>query len=397
MLFSVLLDRCKQQILFTAVIVMLVGCRDCPTSYHYSQPPDLQDGLTIGRAESVGMDSSKLIRAVNDISCGEFNEIHALLIYKEGQLVLEEYFSGFRYQWDAPNYQGDYVSFRRDMLHPTMSVTKSFASACVGLAIKHGYISNVEESIFNYLPNHQAYKTDGKDKITIEHLLTMTSGLAWSEWSAAHGTVANDVDRLYLVCSDDPLKCVLERPLAHSPGEVFNYNGGGIVILGEIVKNASGIPLGEFAKKYLFEPLVIDSVFWFQYNNGVFATDGSLYMKPRDMLKFGVLYLNNGRWQGEQLLPEHWVEKSSAIYRSNRGIKIPIEDSGSNGYGYTWWTSELPFKGQKVEMFRANGWGGQTIMVFPELDMVIVTTGGNYAGQSKLFKLLKTHLLPALE
>ncbi|HCC69717.1 MAG TPA: hypothetical protein DEQ09_00975 [Bacteroidales bacterium] len=112
-------------------------------------------------------------------------------------LVLEEYFKGHRYQWDAPGYHSDMVQWDKDMMHKIMSCTKSFTSACIAIAIEEGFIDNVNRSIFDYLPGHHQYKSGGKEDITLEHLLTMTSGLEWNEWNAAHDTSANDIDRIY--------------------------------------------------------------------------------------------------------------------------------------------------------------------------------------------------------
>ena len=113
------------------------------------------------------------------------------------------------------------------------------------------------------------------------------------------------------------------------------------------------------------------------------------------MIKFGVTYLNEGEWNGEQIISADWVEKSSIPYNNNIDINIPGEDSGKNGYGYTWWTSELNYSGQETNMFRAGGWGGQEIMVFPELDMVVVFTGGNYAEKTHLYEVVERFILPA--
>jgi CubicO group peptidase (beta-lactamase class C family) len=167
-------------------------------------------------------------------------------------------------------------------------------------------------------------------------------------------------------------------------------------MLGEILKNATGMDINEFSGKYLFHPLGVDSVGWYQYNNGVYATDGSLYMTSRDMLKFGVTYLNNGFWNDEMILPESWIVKSAEVYNNNKYINIPIEDSGENSYGYLWWISQLDFNGTETKMYRANGWGGQTIMVFPGLDMVVVFPSGNYASRSKLFKIIEHYVMPAI-
>jgi CubicO group peptidase (beta-lactamase class C family) len=371
-------------------------CNDCEISYAYQPPPDLNDGLTTATATEVGLDTARLAAAVAQLACGQFRAVHSLLLYKDGALVLEEYFPGFKYQWDAPQYRGEYIQWDRDSLHPIMSCTKSVASACIGIAVAQGHLA-VGDPIFDYLPDHQEFRAGGKENITVEHLLTMTAGLDWNEWNAPHGTAANDVDRLYLECGDDPVRCVLERELVHPPGEYFTYNGGGIVILGEILKNATGTPIDSFAQQYLFDPLGIDTATWYRHPNGVVATDGTLYLRPRDMLKFGVTYLNGGEWQGQSILPAYWTERSQTDYGNNSGIKVPIEDSGRNGYGYTWWTSEFRLRGRTVHAYRANGWGGQVIMVFPELDMVMVVTGGNYAARSTLFKLVKKYILSAVE
>ena len=279
--------------------------------------------------------------------------------------------------------------------HDQMSCTKSVTSALIGIAIDKGLIKNINQSIFDYLPDHQHLKVDNREYITIEHLVTMTSGLAWDEWSASHGTAANDIDALWFTCKET-ISCVLNRPWWQEPGKLFTYNGGGMAILGEIIKNASGMSIDEFSTTYLFEPLGIDNTRWTQFPGGVWDGSGAFYITPRAMLKFGVLYLNDGIWNGEQLISKNWVEKSATPFSNNMDIKIPGEDSGKNGYGYTWWTSKFSHHGTTVNMFRAGGWGGQEIMVFPELDMVVVFTGGNYARKTKLFRIVKDHILKAI-
>ena len=384
-------------LLITLFVLTDVSCDDLFKDFEYNyQVPELQnDGLLVGTAEESQIDTGYLVDAVNAIERGKYNEIHSMLIYRRDKLVFEKYFEGHKYQWDAKKYQGELVQWNRTMKHPVMSCTKSITSACIGIANDKGFIESVNQSIFDYLSDHQHLKTNNKNYITIEHLLTMTSGLAWDEWNAAHGgQLTNDYDHLYVV--DDQIKAVLERPWWAAPGEFFTYNGGGIVILGEILKNATGMNMDEFAKKYLFEPLEIDSASWWSYPNGILETASSLSMTPRDMLKFGALYLNNGNWNGEQIISPEWVEKSSTVYKNNVGINLPIEDSGINAYGYTWWLSELNYHGKSLKMYRANGWGGQTIMVLPELDMVVVFTSGNWSKKSKLFKILNDYILPSV-
>ena len=365
-------------------------------SYKYKPPENINDGLETADLTEAGIKTGSIEAAVNRIIKGKYGEIHSMLIFRSGRLVLEEYFEGHNYAYDAPNYQGEPVKWDRTMFHPVMSCTKSITSACINIAIQKGFVKSVDQSIFDYLPRHEQFNTVEKSGITIEHLLTMTSGLEWDEWHAPHATAANDIDRLYIECYNDPLTCVLEKPMVSQPGESFTYNGGGLITLGEILRNASGMNIIEFSKQYLFGPLGIDSIKWDVFPNGEAEAGGGLYLRPRDMIKFGVTYLNDGVWNGEGIITSDWVEKSASVYNYNSGIRVPIEDSGRNGYGYTWWISEVGRGAGKTHMFRANGWGGQVIMILPEKEMVVVFTGGNYTSRSTLFEMLERYLLPAL-
>lgn len=384
---------------FLSILAFLnIACeKDFSGHYSYIPPEDINDGLQVGTLAEAKIDSQMILKAVGRIHQGKYGEIHSMLICRNDRLVFEEYFAGHEFKWDAPGYYGPWLQWNRDLPHKIMSCTKSITSACICIAIGEGFIESVRQSIFDYLPEHQQFNSGGKQNITIEHLLTMSSGLKWNEWNAPHATAANDIDRLYIECWEDPLACVLERPLESEPGRSFTYNGGGIIALGEILRNATGMDIHAFAREYLFGPLGIDSTTWDGFPNGEIEAAGGLKMRPRDMMKFGVCYLDEGMWNGQRIISADWVEKSSKIYGNNRKIKIPIEDSGKNGYGYTWWTSEVGSGGHKTSMYRANGWGGQVIMVLPEKDMVVVFTGGNYNSRSSLFEILERFILPATQ
>ena len=375
---------------------IFISCMNNSNNFIYNPPENINDGLKTGTLESVNLDAATIAKGVKKIRDGKFGEVHSILIYKQNRLVLEEYFEGHKYKWNAKAYHGKLVSWNRNLPHELMSCTKSITSACIGIAIDKGFIQSVHQSIFDYLPDHQHLKVNNREYITIEHLVTMTSGLAWDEWSSSHGTSANDIDSLWFDCKET-ISCVLNRPWWKEPGQLFTYNGGGTIILGEIIKNASNMSTYEFAKKYLLEPLGIENTQWSQFPGGVWDGSGSFFMTPRDMIKVGAVYLNNGLWNGERIIPSNWVEKSSTPYKNNIDIKIPGEDSGKNNYGYTWWISEFSHSGDKIKMFRAGGWGGQEIMVFPELEMVVVFTGGNYARTTRLFKILEKYILPAIK
>jgi CubicO group peptidase (beta-lactamase class C family) len=196
---------------------------------------------------------------------------------------------------------------------------------------------------------------------------------------------------------DDPVRYVLQRPLEYEPGKHFIYSGGNMFILGEIITNSSGMDLDKFSEKYLFEPLGISSFdWWIRYENGFIDTASGLKMTPRDMLKIGITFLDNGYWDGRQILSEKWVEKSSSTYSPNTGINIPGEDLGRVGYAYTWWTKELEVGDSEVDGYWANGWGGQKIMILPEKNSVIVFTGGNFNSKVHNLKILEKYIFPVV-
>jgi len=385
-------------LLISILSLLFISCtQDFSTQRTYQPPEDIGDDLGVGTLEEVNIDQILIERAINDIDRGKYGEVHSMLIYKDGKLVVEEYFDGFKYKWDGDNYNGDWVIWTRSTGHVIQSVTKSITSTCIGIAVDNGFIESVDQSIFDYLPEYQHLNTDGKDKITIEHLLTMTSGLQWDEWGAPNNSVDNDAIGLWFY-EKGPINFVLERPLVYEPGTNFTYNGGGMDVLGEILKNATKMNIDEFSEKYLFEPLGIDSFDWYnRFENGMIDAASGLKITPRDMVKIGVTFLNNGAWNGKQIISEQWVKKSATTYPGNTGIKLPGEDSGRVGYSYSWWTKQISNSGKDINIFWAGGWGGQRIMVFPELNSVIVFTGGNWTSKVQTFKILEKYIIPAID
>jgi CubicO group peptidase (beta-lactamase class C family) len=390
----------KRVVLLIAVLsslLLIISCKSAPSSpYVYQSPENINDGLDVGTLNEVNIDAGLLEKAVNDINRGKYNEVHSMLIFKDNKLVFEEYFPGHQYQWDGPNYYGDLVAWDRSTLHCIHSDTKSITSTCIGIAIDQGFIESVNRSIFDYLPEHQHLKTEGKDKITIEHLLTMTSGLDWEEWGAPYNSKDNPMIGIWF-SNKDPITYILERSMKDEPGTSFTYYGGNMILLGEILRNATGMDIDEFSSKYLFEPLGIDSFNWWnRFENGVIEAASGLKMTPRDMVKFGVTFLNNGVWKGKQIISESWVEKSAIAFPVNQGIDVPGEDGGKLGYAYSWWTKHYSDSVKEINMFCALGWGGQKIMVLPEVNMVVVFTGGNYTSEVKSFSILEKYIIPAL-
>ncbi|MDH3245162.1 MAG: beta-lactamase family protein [Saprospiraceae bacterium] len=384
--------------IFIIVLFFLSNCHTQTAIPDAYQPPELlADGLDVGSLEEVGMDAATISKALTKIKRGKFNETHAVLIYKDDRLVLEEYFTGHRHQWDAPRHWAGLIDWDHDEFHHIMSVTKSITSTCVGIAIKEGYIESVDQSIFDYLPDHQHLSTALNENITIEHLLTMTSGWAWYEWGAPYSSAENPIIGIW-ISDKDPLSFILEGEIVHTPGTRFSYYGGHQILLGEILRHASGLPIDRFSQKYLFDPLGIDSVDWAtRFDNGVIESAGGLRMKPRDMLKVGVTFLNDGQWSNRSIVSPDWVKHSAAPFANNREIKIPGQDSGKhNGYSYSWWIHPFKHNGATITAFLAGGWGGQQIVVIPALESVIVLTGGAYMNRVKEYRLIEKYLLAAM-
>jgi CubicO group peptidase (beta-lactamase class C family) len=205
----------KKAILIISILsllsLLIVSCQLEPSiQYTYQPPENINDGFDVGTLAEVNIDSSLIEKAVNEIHRGKYKEVHSMLIFKDNKLVLEEYFKGHKYKWDGANYHGDLVAWDKSMSHCVHSVTKSITSTCIGIAIDNGFIQSVNQSIFDYLPEHQQLNTDGKDKITIEHLLTMTSGLDWDEWSAPYSSEDNPIIGIWF-SDKDTITYILER------------------------------------------------------------------------------------------------------------------------------------------------------------------------------------------
>ncbi len=296
--------------------------------------------------EEQGMDSALLNEMMDRI---DENGVHtdSIVIVKNGYLVFEEY--------PRTNYDID----SRHIIH---SCTKSYTSALVGIAIEEGYIESVDSKLIDLLPNRTIDNLDArKESITLDHLLTMTSGFEWDEWTEPYSSYLNSHYQMWFASNN--VQHILDTPMAYDPGEVWTYSSGGSHLLGAIVTEATGSYLFDFAIDKLFTPLGIQAsnIFWPQDNQGQYWGSGGVEMVPRDMAKFGYLYLNNGTWDGEQVIPSEWVKQSADTL---------VDFNDYSGYSYQWWTYPTDI----VNVYAAVGYRGQYIFVIPELDMVVVFT-----------------------
>lgn len=194
-------------------------------------------------------------------------------------------------------------------------------------------------------------------------------------------------DMQEILQSKDRLYYCLSRELKSKPGKQFSYDGGSTQLLAGIIKNATGKHIDKFGEEYLFNKLNIKNYNWEVYKqNGYPLTGGSLELLPRDMLKIGLLVLNEGKWNGTQIIPNKWIRQSTS----------PLIQTNNNDdkYGYQWWISTIKSGNVKLKLIWANGWGSQFIFILPELDMVIVTTGSNhqYGNSWDILNMLKDNL-----
>ena len=322
---------------------------DGSVKYTYHQPEKCNDQLQTASIFNDVTDSTAFFNLVERIIRQEFGRLESFLIIKDQKLVLEEYFYGYD----------------RTQLHHIHSCTKSIISLLLGISLERHKKLNVDEPVFNFFPQYDTLITPEKEKITLKHVLTMTSGFP-------------EDDEFEKDDPDDLVKQMLSQPLESTPGEKFKYNNNSTNLLGSIINTLEKKQADEFAKEVLFNKLGISEFYW-QRENDVLSCHSDLHMYPRDMAKIGLLVLNNGSWNGEQIIPKEWIDISTKPY---------VAESEFFDYGYQWWyrskqnTSwwKNPVQGGKTEydMFLALGYGGQYIMIIRDLNMVIVTTSSDY-------------------
>jgi CubicO group peptidase (beta-lactamase class C family) len=367
-------------LLFVLASSSLLNCHSHSrsTAYSYAKPTALFDGLPVDAMYNEGMDTGKIVALTKQILDNTYPNIHSLLILRHGKLVYENYFAGEdEIMGGAPV---GYVNHTIDDLHDCRSISKSFTSACVGIAVKQGLIKSIDEPIFSYFKEHEKYFDSAKRKITIRNLLTMTSGLEWDEKISYLDSENSEsqMDR-----SDDPISFILSRKLTSTPGTVWNYSGASAQLLERILWKATGQRLDKFAGKNLFTPLGIEKYEWVPMlkDKNLTAAAWGLRLRSRDLAKFGLLYMNYGKWGNTQILDSVWVRQSlnAEVSRPSESVELP------RGYGFQFWTDLLVLYRSKTDIHQyktdipyANGNGGQFIYFWRSMDMLVVFTGGNY-------------------
>ena len=337
------------------------------------------------------MDESKITKMTHAVHDSKYANIHSILIAKNNKLVYEEYFSGKDATWA----EGDVgvVNFTKDSLHDARSISKSIISACIGIAIHQRLIKSVHQRILDFFPEYASLLIGTKKTITIENLLTMSDGLEWNENIIYSDTMNSEIQ---MYNSPDPVAYILGRNLVHAPGKQWNYNSGSVTLLGAIIQKVSGMNTDIYADKYLFQPLGINEYYWNKLPNSKIkdapAYASGLRLKPRDMLKFGLLYKNNGRLNGHQIIAEKWVDNS---LQNNIKRKNPDQ-----AYGYLFWMQNDIYSEKEIKLSVAVGFGGQRIYIDKKNNLVIVITAGNYddwKGEFKTDRIIYDYVYPSLK
>ncbi len=300
-------------------------------------------------------------------SANNIEGLLSLIVTKNNESVLSAYFND--------NHEG--------FLNNTQSITKSVLSLLIGAAVQEGLIESEEQSIGRYLN----YDKKLVEEVSIKNLLEMTSGIEWNE----------NKDFVPWLNANSQKEFILNRATDRQPGERFEYNSGAAHMLSIILEEASGLNTQEFAVYNLLNKLNVKKISWSKDNEDYYNGSTGLALEPLDMTKIGNLLINNGNWNGKQIISSEWIDK---ILKSKNFVKESWSKLSGIYYSYLWWIAEL----KNYYCCFAWGYGGQFIFVFPELNSVVVTTSKwkinaetAFDTETKIIELLSEHIIPLLE
>ena len=375
--------RIKYIALLLGILIPFTGCEKYDDDPVFPASAFIAEGVYQGAywpssgwrscaPDEVGMDPKKLKELNEEVRLLlEMNiDIHSILIVKDGYIVAEQYYSD---------------EYGPDDLHRVYSCTKSLTSALLGIASGKGLLGGLDQLMVDFFPEYEiANMSDEKAAINIEHLLTMSAGLEWYELEYPYGDARNT----FRDWSDSGggVKYVLDRPMIAAPGEDYSYSTGTSHILSGILQKISGVRADSFALENLFTPLGIEEYYWPIDQQGIAFGGSGVRLRPRDMARFGYLYLNNGNWDGTQIVPESWVQASQEKHMERKYIP-------DSYYGYQFWVSDY-------DTYSAVGFGGQWITIVPQDNLVVVFNNSFVEGDGLQWntpeRLLTTYILPSL-
>ena len=356
-------------------------------------------GWTLTTPPEVGLDPGVLSAFDADVGKGKYGYVDSMLVIRDGKVAYERYYGrdyGSIYDVEAstpgplvvrdPTGPYNYFNswwhpyFQKGKLHTMQSVTKSVVSAVIGIAVGRGEFPDLDTPVLEFFePGSVANVDEKKRRMTIRHLLTMTTGLDWNE-----DYPYNDPRNTFAIMAVEPdwVQYTMDRPMSVEPGESFQYNSGATLILGHVFNKATGVDLEEYAVRHLFEPLGIDNYHWKRTPFGLTDAQEGLFVSTRDIAKIAYLFLRQGQWEDKQVVPAAWVSESVAPF-------VSVDDDRSIEYGYKWWLVRYEYQGEERVAFAGFGFGGQYPIVIPELDLVIVFTGWNILAEGPRLSALE--------
>ncbi|NNE71029.1 MAG: serine hydrolase [Rhodothermales bacterium] len=351
------------------LLLLIVACSDAPNAVG----PDLDQPTapTYPGAEAAGLDGELIHTLVARADSGDWGEIRSILIERGGTLAVEEYFRGITAEETRPVY----------------SVTKSVTSALVGIALFDGTIASLEDSLGSYFTDY-AVPPDAAG-ITLENLLTMRAGFEWDEWTVPYGGASNSATAIGR--STDAFQYMFDLPITSPPGTRFTYSSGVSMLIGGVLERATGTRTSDFAGSHMFELMGIPQPEWDSNTAGATNTGWGLHMTARQLMAFGRLMENHGFWEGQNIVPRAWIDLSTGQRTTT---------SNGMAYGFHWWRFRdgdptISALAQN-DVFFAWGYGGQFVIVVPHKDTIIVTTAGNFEGETQTFDMLRRSVFPAL-
>ena len=335
--------RAVYPVIFLVLLVACAGCNKEPQESPFE--PFAWETSTPGEE---GMDPQLLDSAF--ILAFEYGFVDGLLIIRNSKIVAEAYYNGFT----------------AEQPHNIMSVSKSMLSAITGLVLNGPYGLDLEDRMLDYFPQYMSDQLDPrKQDITIEHLLTMRMGIEGEAYN-------NYSVYAELYSSENWIKSTIEYSLVNDPGEKMKYNTFITHLLSGVITEATGQGTDEFADSYLFSAMGIDIDSWEKDPQGISFGGNSMQVTPREMAAFGLLYLQKGMLRGKRILPEEWVEHSLS---PSTDFAHPNEWGSWKNYNYAslWWLGQF----SEQDSFMGYGYGGQFVIVFPTLDLIVVSTAWN--------------------
>jgi len=351
----------------------------------------------------VGLDEKILAEFGADLSSGKYKLIDSFDVLRCGKLVYHRTYAhdyGAIYGKEArtrgplnARLTGPYNYFdpawhpyyHGSGQHSMQSVSKTVTSIIIGIAITRGdFKAGLDTPVLHYFDVTKVKNVDArKQRMTLRHVLTMSTGLDWHEEDVPYDDPRSDSS--LMEATDDWVQYVIDKPMAEEPGKRFNYSSGATELLPYIFRKETGQDLEEYGKKYLFTPLSID-YFWKRTYLGVIDSEGGLFLRGEDLAKIGYLFLHDGMWNNKRIVSSDWVKQS---------LTPRIDAEEGMKYGYKWWL--YPRRDSRHFVWMAWGFGGQHLMVFPEEQLIVVFTGWQIIGDEAPIPSLIARILPAVQ